>query len=398
MRRASALAGNGAPQGRGPMPLPRQLRSPSLLAPLGVLALLIVGGAALLLAGREGDDRAAAPAEAQLVFAEFGATEDRIYLAAANDLEERSVIARVPHASGWALTPAREMAGTLVAFTVLPRDAPPRRDSPAELWLLDVATGELTRLARDADLLAAPVLDREGRYLVYRSSGLDGSQALVRVDLASRARRTLLEVATDFGLFPVAFARDGALLFAQLSNGGTDLHRVAPDGSTAPLVHASDHVARDWRLSPDGRALSYLAPEIEAERVVQRLHVVALDGSSAPPVEASAGIAGEQFSPVWTPRGDGITFGQEAGFAAGAPALTLPLGGAPPLPLDGPQQGFDAPLGWSDDGRYLATRSFDGRDASAPGRESLVVIATAGGRETVRADRELIFIGWLPDA
>ncbi len=169
---------------------PRQLRSASLLLPLlGAFALFAVAGVALLLFTFDGDDEAApAATEARLVFAEFGPTADRIYVARASRLEERDRVATVRHASGWGINPATEMAGSLVAFTVLPSDAPPRRDSPAELWLLDVARGDLTRLASDADLLAAPVFDRGGRHLAYRRSTAEGAQALVRVDLGSRAR------------------------------------------------------------------------------------------------------------------------------------------------------------------------------------------------------------------
>ena len=352
-------------------------------------------------AGEPGSEPGVA-AEARLVFAEFGSSEDRIYISPAGDLDARQEIARVPHALGWALTPATEMAGSLAAFVALPPEAEPHRDSPAELWLLDVASGELTRLAGDADLLVAPVFDREGRYLVYRSSdGVEGTQALVRVDLATRTRRTLRERTTRFGVFPVVVASDGGVVYAELSTGGTDLYRTdgSGEGGAELLVHASDHIARGWRLSPDGRTLSYLAPRIEAERVVQRLHVMTLDGGGDPRVEAEDDFVGDQFSPVWTPEGDGITFGQEPGFAASAPPVTLALDGADePPPLAAPAQGFDAPLGWSADGRYLATRSFDGRDAYDPGRESLVVIASAGGRATVLADHELIFIGWLLDA
>lgn len=382
------------------MTVPRQLRSPAAAA-LAVAALVAVAAAAVLLlrpGGADGPPDAAAVG-ARLVFAEYGPAEDRIYVAPAGDLEDRVVVAQVAHARGWALTPAREMAGSLAAFTALPSDAAPRRDAPAGVWLLDLATGEQARLARDADLLAAPVLDREGRALAYRRTRIDGVQELVRVDLASRARRVLLEAATDFGIFPVAFARDGSLVYAELSTAGTHLRRVAGDGGggAALVAHASAHVARDWRLSPDGRSLSFLAPEIEAERVVHRLRVVALDGRDASAPVPPDALAGDQFSPVWTPGGDGITVGREPGFAAGAPPLTLFLGGGDAPALAAPGQGFDAPLGWSADGRWLAARSFEGRDASAPGRESLVVLSSAGGRATVRAARDLIFIGWLQD-
>ncbi len=370
---------------------------------LPLLALLAPLALAVAVACDSGDgEPAVPPAEARLVFAEFGPGEDRIYVAPAGDLDARELLASVPHAQGWALTPATELAGSLIAFVALPPEAEPRRDSPAELWLLDAASGELTRLAGDADLLVPPVFDREGRYLVYRSSdGSEGMQALVRVDLATRERRTVRKLTTRFGILPVAVLADGGAVYVEFSNGGTELYRVGGDGDgdATLLLHASDHIASGWRLSPDGRTLSYLAPRIEAERVVQRLHVTPLDGAGEPRIEAAAGFVGDQFSPVWTPTGDGITFGQEPGFLAGVAPLTLRLEGEDePEALTAPEQGFDTPLGWSGDGRYLATRSFDGRDAYEPGRESLVVIASAGGRTTVLADFELIFIGWLLDA
>lgn len=379
------------------MPVTRQFKSILLLALFSVLAVAVAIGGVVVL--NRSDDAGVGETftEAQLVFAEFGPKEDRIYLTPANDLEEHLLVARVPHASGWTLTPAIEMVGSLMAFVALPPDAEPRRDSAADLWLLNVVSGELGRLARDADLLVAPLLNREGRYLVYRSSSLDGTQALVRVDLATRVRRVLIESKTQFGVFPVAFGLNGEVLFFELSNGGTDLYRVSEGGGTELLAHISDHIARDWRLSPDGFTLSYLAPEVQSERVVHRLHLFSLKGTQAPAaVDMSMVIVGEQFSPVWTPDGKGITFGLEPGFHAGVQPRTVVLDGADSSPaLAAPKQGFDVPLSWSGDGRYLAARNFDGRDAYAPGRESLVVIAIDGGREFVHADRELVFIGWF---
>jgi len=367
---------------------------------LPLLVLLVLLAAGVVASCDFGDDEPGEPAaEARLVFAEFGPGEDSIYVAPAGDLDARELLASVPHAQGWALTPATEMVGSLIAFVALPPEAEPRRDSPAELWLLDATSGELTRLAGDADLLVPPVFDRDGRYLVYRSSdGIEGTQSLVRVDLATRERRTVRELTTRFGILPVAVPADGGVVYAELSTGGTDLYRVDARGEDVTLLlHASDHIAGGWRLSPDGDTLSYLAPRIEAERVVQRLHVTTIDGGAEPRIEASDGFVGDQFSPVWTPDG-GITFGQEPGFLAGAAPLTRQLeDGGEQGRLTAPEQGFDAPLGWSGDGRYLAARSFDGRDAYEPGRESLVVISSAGGRATVLADFELIFIGWLLD-
>jgi hypothetical protein len=150
-----------------------------------------------------------------LVWAEFGLREDRIYLAHPERLEERTLIDTAAHAPGWGINPASEVAGTLVAYTVLPEGEPPERDSPAELWLVDLETRNRTRLARDADLLVTPVFVAGGAGLVYRRSD-GGRQQLVQVDVASMTRATLHEEETAFGIFPVGLAADGAFVFARL--------------------------------------------------------------------------------------------------------------------------------------------------------------------------------------
>ncbi len=332
-------------------------------------------------------------AEPALVFAQFGPTADRVYTVPAADPARRTFVATVEHAEGWGIVPAPAMAGPLVAYTVLPPASPGRRDEPAELWILDVTTSDRIRLARDADLLVAPQFDGDGGYVAYRSTGPHGEQRLLRVDLESRARRVLYTQGGGFGVFPIGFS-NGALLFAGLSRAGTELYRVR-DGEDAELLfHASDYVARDWRLSPDGRSLSFLAPELAAERVIHRLQVVSVDAAERMNGVGAGGLM-EQFSPVWTPAGDAVTVGREAYPAVMAAAVTLSLDGGSELTLPAPERGFDAPLGWSPDGRYLAARSFDGSGSYEPGRESMVVISIDGVRRAVAARTELIFLGWL---
>ena len=373
------------------------MTSPRLRLALALLAPIVAAAAALGFVLRSLPDGAGeggfGVAEPALVFAQFGPTADRVYTVPAVDPARRTLVATVEHAQGSGIVPAPAMAGSLVAYTVLPPASPGRRDEPAELWILDITTSERVRLARDADLLVAPQFDVDGGYLAYRSTGPHGEQHLVRVDLKSRARRVVYTQGGGFGVFPIGFS-DGALLFAGLSTAGTDLYRVR-DGEDAELLfHASDHVARDWRLSPDGRWLSFLAPELAAERIVHRLHVVSVESAermSGP----GAGGPMEQFSPVWTPAGDAVTVGREAYPALTAAAVTLSLDDGGELALAAPERGFDAPLGWSPDGRYLAARSFDGSGSYEPGRESMVVISIDGVRRAVTAGTELIFLGWL---
>ena len=394
------------PLGAAMMATPR--RSPlRRLTPLAVLSLVALAALALYLAGRDGDDPVEKPAgtgpvgtgEHLLVLAEFGPNSDEIFLASADDPSDRTPVARVEHAPGWGIHPGPEMAGALAVYTVLPIGARPARDSPAELWLLDVSSGERTRLARDADLLAAPALARDGTAVVYRSSS-GGEQSLVRVDLASRARRVLHTASTPFGVFPIAITPGGDLLFSGISPAGTDLHAVSlQGGEPRSLFRASPHIARNWRLSPDGTALSYLAPVSLAERVVHRLHVATLGpvARSGQPVSGTGAEAAEQYGPVWRPGGGAITVGREAAPepAAAAAAVTLPPGGAGDgTELAPPGTGFDVPLGWSPDGLTLAARSFDGRNSADPGMEQFTLIELSGTRRAIPARAQLLFLGW----
>ncbi len=359
-----------------------------VLAAVAVVAL--VGGGALYWRAQGGTQPPTGP---RLVFAEFGPTADRVYLAPADDPAQRALVTTVDHVAEWGINPALAPAGTRVAYTVLPTSTVrPQADSPAELWLLDVATGTKQRITGDADLRVPPVFDAEGKMLVYRASASGGRQALVRVELTTGTRRPLIEAETAFGVFPVGFARDGALVYASLSNDGTDLLTVAEGGTPRKLLHASDQLARDWRVAPTGDAIAYLAPIVGAERITYRLHVAKLDGYA--PTRLGDG-SGEQYGGAWRPTGDAVTVGQQPTSTPGASAATLPLNGGGPTLLTAPPRGFDHPLTWSADGSALAVRTYDGTSATSPGRESTAVIV-GGQRRVVAAPGDVIVFGWLP--
>ena len=369
----------------------RPRRSLTILASIALLV-LAAGGLQLLrsLPGDGADGGASGPL---LVFAEFGPGEDAIYLASPTDPNNRRLVATIEHAEGWGINPGRAMSGSLIAYTVLPASGPGQRDAPAELWILDVATRNRTRLAGDADLLVAPVFSSDGATLAYRSTDGDGRQSLVRLIIDQRSRRPLHVEETSFGVFPIGFAAGGELIFARLSMEGTDVLSVRDGEQPRLLLHASDEIAREFRLSPDGRALSYLAPEIRGERVVHRAFVVALEAGATPSAVAVDQAAGEQYSAVWTPDGSALTIGQEAAAGNASPAIVVGEDGV--RRLAPPARGFDVPVGWSGDAQYLAARSFDGTNSAAPGSETLIVITIDGERYVVETRTEVSYLGWF---
>src|SRR5207244_7558927 len=94
------------------------------------------------------------------------------------------------------------------------------------------------------------------------------------------------------------------------------------------LVHASDDLAREWAVSPDGRTLAYLAPEPQGERIVQRVHVIDLTGGSKPGDELNGARGPVSFvGAIWRPASDGFTVGREAAPAVRAGVATFPIQG-----------------------------------------------------------------------
>ena len=335
-----------------------------------------------------------------IVYAEFGSTGDHLYTAPATDPARRTLVDTIEHAEGWGINPGA-MRDNRVAFTVLPSGSAGGRGAPAELWLLDIAGKDRTRLARDADLLVKPQLIDANTVIYRRTSG--DRQAVVSIDVRQQLRTVVYEERTAFGIFPVGFDATGALLFTRLSTSGTDVLSVQPGEQPVLLFHASDAIARDWQLSPDGRALAFLAPEERGERVVYRAQVVALGGGSGGARAASLpGVAptGEQYGPTWTPDGRAVAVGREPVQDGAAPVtlLRLAAGGADPPTLAAPPRGFDVPVAWSPGGEYLAARTFDGVDSTNPGRESAVVIGADGARRAIPATGEVILVGWLSSA
>jgi hypothetical protein len=105
------------------------------------------------------------------------------------------------------------------------------------------------------------------------------------------------------------------------------------------------------------------------------------------------------FNPIWEEGGD-LTIGRlDSAGVDGAPAR-LSVDGAP-MPdasrLPGPVErgGFDVPLSWSPDGRYLAVRSFEGSSVSDPGPSRVVVVGTGGERHELSPLSDVVVAGWL---
>ena len=383
-------------------------RTGLLAALIAVLALSAVAGLMTGVRSLAGDPNNAG-AELQLfaqeagplvVFSEFGPTSDTIWAVDPNDPAARIQIARIPHAPDFRIFPSLSPDSAQIAYTVLPADPPRGWDGTAELWLLKVANGSTQRLAQGIDLRITPVWSpASDAVIVRRADQQTGRTELLRVE---RSGALAVLAGSADGLFPIDLSPDGAwLYYATVSAAGTDLARVSATGGGAAetLAHLSDGVARDWRLSPDGSALAYLAQVRVDGGFTFAAQVLDLTTGG---VDTPVGVGVAQFSPVW--RQGGLTIGSlDPGSGNGAPLHYIPgaaqaqaVSPLPAAPALG--AGFDVPLSWSPDSDHLAVRAFQGVSPADPGPSHLVIAGTDGRRHQLSPISDSVIAGWLETA
>lgn len=333
---------------------------------------------------------AALPSGPKFVYREFGATADAIWAALAEDPSQRALLARVEHAAGWGIRASLANDGSRLAYT-----ARAANTGNGELWVMGLDGSGQRLLAQGADFRIAPVWAPDGSAVAFaREAGAGPS--LVQVDLAGR--EGTLVAGGALGLYPIGYSPDGATFYyAQVTAAGTDFGAVSlANGSARLLAHVSDSIARDWRLSPDGQSIAYLAPQVAGGRVSYRAFVVPAGGGGPLALASAQAGAGDHFGPAWHPNGREVTLGRAAAGGASALEMVAAASGDRLQALAGPSRGFDVPVAWSPDGRYLVVRSFEGDSASNPGRERDVVISASGQRRQIPTEGDGEFTGWLP--
>jgi hypothetical protein len=335
----------------------------------------------------------------RLLISEFGNSTDTIVAVNPADVSDRRDIVTIDHAYGYGVFAVLSPDGKAVAYTGLPPDTTkPGPDAPATAAVVDV-DGDVVPLADDVDLLIPPVWSPDSASIVVRKNtpGDGGAGSFELLLLSRDGSRSTITTWSTAAVFPIAFSPDGSeLYFAALNNSGTDLYRVAPDGSDETKVaHLSDEIARDWRLSPDGSRIAYSVAESGASpRVVAK--IISIDTgaiSDALPlaVEAAPGTVRGQFNPTWNRNGE-LTI-----------ASLKPNGGGDTMSLDATgsaselttnDDSFDLPLDWSPDGGTLAVRHIEG-SAPADASASHVELVHGSQRENVSDVADVLIVGWV---
>ncbi|MDP2674909.1 MAG: hypothetical protein Q8Q00_08390 [Dehalococcoidia bacterium] len=381
------------------------------------------------------------PANYRFLYSEFGADADIIWSIKPDDPTDRVQVASVPHKTGWAITPALSPDGKKIAYTVKPDEAL-SSNTDAEAYVLDIKSGKPKLVAKGVDLLTVPRWSPDGALLfLRRNAGEDVT--VILVDLSEPKPgdeekpppvRTVLRqhVSDVLSYIPLGFdAKSATMYFVQIQGGtesGSYLGRYGPASGeavatataiadatatatagtpppapspNAPLAGdvflvLSDQIARDYALSPDATRVAFLVPGLVEGQFVSRTYVADIESKEISALQSPAGLApGDQLSPAWHPDGKSVAIGQlPAGSEPGRVAV-VPLDGGKPLFLPPPGKGFDQPLSWSPDGKFLAVTSFSGESLGNPGSARLVFVSVNGQRPAAPEGTEIRPVGWL---
>jgi hypothetical protein len=332
---------------------------------------------------------------ARIAYFQFDSEADTLWIVDSEQPSKRESALVVPHATDFGVIPSLAPDGRHFVYGALPPGLKaPTADTPAGLWLTSIEPQAPPQLiARDIDLLIPAVWSPDGRSLVFRRSRMPTQSApgefrLVSLDLVGGQERVLVPT-SGAALFPVALSPDATLLyFVRLEGDGSHLATVdMQSGVERVVAKLSDGLTRDWRLSPRGDALAYLAMDFTTGAISSSAFVFDLNAGAVLP-------AGEQlataFGPIWTSSGELIV-----GYLspeAGGSVSSLAEGGG--LLLPSPARGFDVPLAVSPAGERILVRSFNGASVLAPGRSVLAVLRLDGSRTTI-ASGEVTFLGWI---
>ncbi len=360
---------------------PGGLHGPWWLASFAVCLALIGVVTVLSAANRDSSFRvtrsalASAPPGTYAIAVSGESGEDIVFAYRADDPADVREVARVPHLPGYTTRGAVDAAGRYAALVVAEGGTQAR--PLASLVIVDLATGETTRLAAGIDVLQTPLFAPAGAAVFVTRSVSTGTPAtdveIVRVSVPLGDGEVAFTVRGVLGAYPAGFDASGALLTVVIDGRGSTL---LSDG--VEVTQLSPSITRDWRVSPDGKQIAFIETRT-AGGVSYHARLVDTGAGSAR-ATAQQADDGQQLGVAWRPGVNAPTVGRDPSSRPGALGAAQVAGG------------FDVPLAYSADGRYLAVEAWDGDSFQAPGRSSFDIVSSGGRRELVNAAR---FLGWV---
>lgn len=330
------------------------------------------------------------------VFSEMLQDRVRLWIASSESPEERRTITEVTTQRGYGLRASVSPDGNRIAYVVLPPGAiEPSQE--AALWVMGLDGAEARLLAEGVDLRTTPLWSPQGDRLLFKrilrelSGGITTQLFTIRV--MEPQEKLLLSDQTSLGLYPFDWSKDGMWVYhSRITTSGTELAAVEVEsGRVQVLAHASDGVARDFHLSPDGQRILFAAPEKGERETTYAIVTVSVEGEKR---EVWRKGANDHYSPIWTPQANAVTYSTEAREGG---LRTLSRGDLMEAQVSAAAEGgFEVPISWSPDARYLSARFLRLEPSGQIASEGLVILSPGkGSRREVKASGFVEFVGWV---
>jgi dipeptidyl aminopeptidase/acylaminoacyl peptidase len=323
------------------------------------------------------------PAGPALVLIEEHGDSAIVLLEQPDNPAQRRRVASIEHRAGYGISATVSPDGRSVAYAVLPRDGVDP-DSDGQLWLLPLDGRTTRRLAVNIDLRSDLLWSPDSAWVTYERVPAGPAVLELRRVNVQGAGDQLLASDTDSARWYIAgYAPDGgSLSFVRIDGSGTAFASARPGVAPRASADALPGSSRGFILSSKGCA-ALLALTQEGDRSVYRAYGCA--GSDYVRL-TSGGV--EDVGIAWNPHTDTPTVGVVPGTAA-----------APPRGQNGasvivPASGFDVPLAWSRDGRWLALEHYSGATSDDPGSATIQTRSETGARRNAAGDGPLQFAGW----
>jgi TolB protein len=274
--------------------------------------------------------------------------------------------------AGWAWSPDGQ--------SVLYRST---RTGTADLWIANVASGELRQLTTDVRQDSVGRWSPDGQWIAFVSTRGGQQDVWIIPSLGGDAIRVTDDRAEEREL---TWTPDGRGLTFVTDSSVNQVRVASVDGGEARLLSFEDHNAFVSRVSPDGRSVLFVStrsgnPDIWG---------APLSGGDPRPVTASAV---DDYEASWAPDGRSIVFTSNRGGSPGVYTVS-DTGGEARLVIDWPDTREGAPQ-FSPDGSLIAFES--GREARS---WDVWVVPAAGGTPTrlTRLDDGTTIVDWSDDS
>jgi hypothetical protein len=347
---------------------------------VGLIAVMPIFAAVIAGAGGKPAARSAFAAAPTGVYAIGITSEDDVDIVQAVTSDGAAIeVARVPHLAGFASKGTVSPDGRLLALVAA--DSGPVAHATASLITVDLDSGATKRLVSGLDTLQTPVWAADSSAVVVRTlSNTDSPITDVtfqRVALDG-SKRELGAVRSVAGAYAIGFDPQGHFLAVVIDERGSTLLR-----DMGEAVSLGNGITRDWRLSPDGASLAYIAADVsEGLRYLPR--VAKLDGDAKGSVSAQSLDDSQALGVAWNPADDSPLFGREQ------PAAASTLSGGVSAQNLAPT-GFDVPLDYAPDGSALAVQHWSGSGFDNAGQMELQLVRDSGRITLTSLTR---FFGW----